>query len=707
MWDGFGADLKRGMSTLKTSLRTVALVSAAAALGLAAAQACGPDFQIAVTTCGSLCLREIRTEGMSATFAAALSRVASPFSEKELSSVHVSDLERVGLSADQQAELVRMRAAATGDQAYAVGADLPAAIRLYTAGAVDFLRVHPLIPYEDGEDDPAAAQPGASDRPSREAGFTAAIARFQAVTTLPVAEAKSRLLWAEYMLGRAYRLRGLPGDLESAESHFKRVIALVKAGSDDPMTLGNAALGELGGIALQRHQLERAMTLYAQQARSPGASYSLISLQSTVDQLAGRPDYSRVATSGVPDAALRKLLMKPLPQRLLVAFATDRVGMTCDMDACSTIYPNTALDSFGERLVTTLKTIPSGQLVAADQIAALAYYYGDYDFATEVVDRSHSPLADWIEGKLALHRGALQEAEAAFARAAPHFPPTRDDMHSNIGQRFHAEWGVLKLQRHDYAGALDLLLHDAPAFQADISYIAERVMTVSELERYVDGHPNCGDLVHSILATRLARDGRKSAAVAYYPGAKDAAQAYAQNWKLARHAKIASDRAKAWYELAQLDIEVGMELEGSQLAPDGGLNGGSFGPYYDTPSDIATADERARFQASRIEPDRRYHYRAVAVSHLLRAASELPKHSAVVSAVLCQGASLLRAHGEAPDGDLVKRLYRRYQADGLHEDWDRNFGKDCPEPQFESTPGNITILRQEARKPKASNRQTL
>lgn len=668
---------------MKTSLKTVVVVGTAAGLGLAAAQACGPDFQIAVTTCGSSCLREIRTEGTAATFASALSKVASPISEKEISSVRTADLERVGLSEDQYAELARMRAAATGDAAYGIGVDLPAAVRLYTAGAVDFLRVHQWTSYDEEEDEPSAAQPVPSDSQSQQAVFTAAISRFQAVTRLPAAEAKSRLLWAKYMLGRAYRLRGVPGDLERSESHFKRVIALVKAGSEDPMTLGNAALGELGGIALERHQLEKAVTFYAQQAHSPGAMFSLISLKSTVDQLAGHPGYDEESSSRVPDAVLRRLLTKPLPQRLLVAYATDRIGMTCDLDVCSTIDLNGRLDSFGARLVRILETIPSTQLVATDHEAALAYYYGDYDFAERIVGLSHSPLADWIQGKLELHKGALEEAEADFARAAPHFPPVRSEEESNIGQRFHAEWGMLELQRHDYTGALDLLLHDAPAFQADISYIAERVLTIAELKRYVDEHPNCGQIVHSILATRLARSGRKSAAVAYYPGVRDVARAYAQNWRIAQHAKTANERARAWYELARLDIDDGMELEGTQLAPDGGLEGGNFAPHHDTPSDVASADERARFRASRIEPDRRFHYRAVAVSHLLRAASELPKHSAIVSAVLCQGASLLRGHGEAPDGDLVKRLYRRYQADGMHEDWDRNFGKNCPEPQFE------------------------
>lgn len=663
---------------MRTSTKAVIAAGIAAALGLTAAQACGPEFQIALTTCGSLCLREVRTEGLAATFAPALAHAASPISEDEISSVSVHDLEGRGLSENQRDELLRMRAASTGDEAYAVGTDLPAAVRLYAAGAVDFLRAHPMILHSEDGADPIYQPPPAVDEASSQAALTAAIARFQAVTALSAHEAASRRLWAEYMLGRAYRLRDLPNDLDSSRSHFERVLALVKQGSDDPMDLANAALGELGGIALQRNQPEEALALYAQQAESPTANFSLTSLKWTLDRL------TRSQTVAGPTG--EKLIAEPLPQRLLVAYALDDIGMDCDLDACSTIWPNVSPDSFSRRILTALEALPSNQLIATDQAAALAYYYGDYPFAEQVVGRVESPLADWIRGKLALHRGALQEAEAAFARAAPHFPATKDESGSNIGQRFHGEWGVLKLQRQDYVGALDLFVHDAPAFQADISYIAERVLTIPELKSYVDGHPNCGDLVHGILATRLARSNRRSEAVAYYVGGEANAKAYARDWELANHARTAVERAKAWYELAQLDLTDGMNLEGSQLAPDEGLEGGSFNAYDDMPSDIATADERARFSASRIEPDRRYHYRAVGVSHLLRAVSELPRRSAIVSAVLCQGAYLLRHRGEEANGDLVKQLYRRYQKAGLPGDWDRNFGAKCPSPRFDAVP---------------------
>jgi hypothetical protein len=309
----------------------------------------------------------------------------------------------------------------TGDEAYAVGVGLPAAVRLYTAGAVDFLRAHPLVPYSDynmesdegpdAERDQELAWAAQSEAPdsAKQAALTAAISRFQAVTALPAGDAATRLLWAEYMLGRAYRLRGLPGDLDRAESHFDRVVALVKAGAEDPMALGNAALGELGGIALARNRLEEAMTLYARQAHSPGARFSLTSLKWTLDRLTRSPEIRGIrADPTVPSSALAELIAKPLPQRLLTAYAIESIGMTCDLDGCSTLEPDAIPDPLGQRILTALETLPSKELVAPDQAAALAYYYGDYEFAQ---------TRRWIQG-FTPRRLGRREAGAASRRLA-------------------------------------------------------------------------------------------------------------------------------------------------------------------------------------------------------------------------------------------------------------------------------------------------
>ena len=639
------------------------IVGAAAGLALAAAQACGPDFQIALTACGSSCLKQVRTAGLRAGLAPIIGAVATPVSEPEDGTITTAELEKQGLTPEQQAELASMRAAPSGDEAYKIGTDLAPAIRLYTAGAVDFLRVRSLMK-GDGAEESSATQD--SRHSSIEAGLSAAIARFSAAAALPENQAAGRVLWSEYMLGRAYRLRAKPDDLDSAETHLRRVVSMTQMGVDDPMSLANAALGELGRIALDRNQTSAALMLYAQQANSPGAQRSVDSVVRALHHVVN-----------VDGGQLAAALGDPLLQRLIVAYGVSRVATTCDTDSCE----GDAADHFAPRLLASLEALPPSKIVAGDQIAELAYAVGDYDFAARTVALSQSPLADWIRGKLALHRGALQEADAAFARAALHFQTEAPD--PGVGQRFHAEWGVLKLARGEYVEALDQLLANSADFEQDIAYIAERVLTISELKRYVDTHPDCGRRLHSILATRLARADRVSEAVGYYPTDTAIPETYAREWGLAHDAPTKNERARAWYAVARMDIVNGMQLQGAQLAPDGGIWQGSF-DVRESPSDLATKDEKARFEASAIMPDRRFHYRALGVTHLLHAVDELPKRSAVASAVLCQGAKLLRHHGEAPDGDLITKLYHRYQTSGQPAEWDRNFGTTCPEPQFDT-----------------------
>ena len=69
-----------------------------------------------------------------------------------------------------------------------------------------------------------------------------------------------------------------------------------------------------------------------------------------------------------------------------------------------------------------------------------------------------------------------------------------------------------------------------------------------------------------------------------------------------------------------------MELRGTELAPDYAIYSGNYDPgdKDNEPSDIASPDERRRQVDSSVLPHRRFHYRSVAIEHLLLAANDLP-----------------------------------------------------------------------------------
>jgi tetratricopeptide (TPR) repeat protein len=646
-----------------------AALAAIAVIGLSAASACGPGFQVMLTKCEH-CRDTISAPALRSVLAPVIAEVPDKLTESEESESTTNELEVSNVTPEVSDLIASMRQSSTGDEAFARGNGVPDAVRLYIAGAVDFLCAHTLVSW--GESPQSSQSNSKLSDVQVQTRLTAAIEWFGKVVDLPRNQSGDQLLWAEYMLGRSYRLRAGPTDFEAAQMHFERVVELVSAGMPDPLSLQNAALGELGGIAFTRGQLESALQLYARQSTSPGAIHSVNSLFVAASSMFAESNND-----------FDSQVDHPLTQKLLVTFAFSAGAVPRTADSVFFEADNGGV----ARLLRALKKMDPEQVMLPDRVAALAYERGDYDFATRIVAFSDAPFADWVRAKLFLHRGDLQEAAAAYARAASHFPQAPDaDLPADLGELLHAEGAIVSLARGEYVDALNQLIHGAPSYDRDMSYVAERVLTLEELKTYVDHHADCGPAVRDLLARRLARAGRYAEAIPYYSA--DSVRSWAKDYRKARdagaHSTSAGERAEAWYKVAHLEIVHGMELRGTALAPDYAIFAGNYalGHEDNEPSDIASSDEKRRQRHSSVRPHRRFHYRAVAVEHLLLAASNLPPRSPAMSALLCTGAHWLRKHGETPDGVLVTKLYHRYQEVGQFAPWDRNFGAECPEPQF-------------------------
>lgn len=437
------------------------------------------------------------------------------------------------LSPAQRATVRAMRQLPDGDQAYAAGATLPEAVRLYTAAAVDIL---------------AAANDETDVAVSR------ARARLQAVLALPGNEGAARSVWAAYMLAELENgaSAAMPVDAtppgpasaasaasaayaaSAASAAYARVRQLARDGAPDPWGLAIASFGQeargllrgsQGGCTYEDFQsatscadaipataLKHAIQLYAEQA-ARGSSSGQASL--------------RLIASWALNAPARavRLIDDPVSQRLLVAYALARVGDIVDgnpdsaydifatyevngqrgyADAAAlagrgNVTPNPAL----QVLATALAKQDVSRIQNADRVAALAYRVGRYDLAQPLAERLDTPLAWWIRAKLAIRRGDMAAAAQAYARAASSFPNADEHSIDAPGiARLTAERGVLALSRGQYVEALDLLLHandpsaaDLPEggwlqspYWNDAAYVAERVLTVDELKHYVDQH---------------------------------------------------------------------------------------------------------------------------------------------------------------------------------------------------------------------------
>lgn len=665
------------------SSRKLIAGAALALAGTTAALACGPFFPWALFDNREQTLKAAPNNGFAfeaahlvAVTDAALKPVeldttawGSDDDNKKAALKQRTDAEAIGLSPEQAALIARMRAAETGEAAFALGADLPAAVRLYTAAAVDY----------------------GHER------WGEAADRLKALLDLPAADGQLRATWAAYTLGRLYAEH--QGEVVA---QFSRVRTLALAGAPDPLGLAVASYGEEAGTHLEQaqalepeekqpfppdaaakfhEQMAAAVTLYAQQA-AHGSDAGVQSLRMVAEEILGS---QTLIDAVIEDDLIRRLLI---------------------------VYAAAGTDSRIGELVAAIEQKHILVAPGADRLAAAAYQTAHYDYARRLVDKAPGPMASWLKAKLALQKGDMAAADGFYADAIKGFPASPELSPSNE-QLVVGERAVLVLSRGEYVEALEQLYPVGATYWGDVAYLAERVLTPDELKSFVDTRlpvlkvlpERQTPLEHGVwsidpavslrnlLARRLVRAGRYAEATGYFspPDPKDKDQtdvrpqvdAYAAALKRATDAWRDVDRAEAWYRAASLSRTAGMEMMGYEGPPDqaysGGVLDGGIGPVK-LEGKFIPDPERQRFAASAAAPDRRYHYRFVAVDQALKAADLLPPRSQSFAAVLCQATGwMLDSHGDLAK---VAEIYRRYLKQGAAVPWAANFGTECPQPDF-------------------------
>ena len=592
----------------------------------------------------------------------------------------------LGLTQAQFDRVTALRQASDGAAAFELGKDLPVDLRAYTAGAVAFAQ---------GKLDQAAAS-------------------FEQVLALPADQAKLRSVWAAFMLGRIHAAAAKDAATDNATFQRERGAAakafqLARAravdGASVPQGLAVASFGEEARLYLYSHggqcswgnlyddanhcgdgiataDLKRAITLYAAQAGhgSDNAVQSLVAISGNVMR---------------NDQRMVELIDSPVPQRMLVAYALARMDERSFDDASDAAAKKPDPRLLG--LVHAIEQRGLDQVAGADRLASLAYQVGRYDLAARLVDKSSGPLAEWVRAKLALQKGDLAAANAAYAAAAKAFPKADDPQAaiepSNV-ELLTGERGVLSLARGEYVEALGHLYDAAQAvggdgnvydedgagngYGNDAAYVAERVLTVDELKAFIDARAPAtpiptkkedqdayfrrplGDNLRWQLARRLMRAGRYDEALSYFPvdgdprfgtydvegkphvaGLRAKASAYAKAMHDSAHAWTDIGKAEAFYAAARIARESGMEMLGYEQGPDYNDNGGSYqgGSGQESASlkqAFVTDGERQRYVESVAKPDFRFHYRYIAADKAVAAADLLPPRSQAFAAVLCK-----------------------------------------------------------------------
>lgn len=674
----------------RTLFRLPLALALATSFGPGATLACGPDFPVTLLDQREAVLMTLPEGNFYFEASRLLPSVGAQYPVAESAAWEAPEdglrrTEAEGLSDAQQAQVLTVRGASTIAEANRLAAGLPTEVVEYTLGAVA---------WKAGE-------------------FALARDHFQAVLDLPMGAQARRGLMALYMLGRAQALLG-----DEATAHtFQTVRERVRSGTADPLGLATASLGEEAFLALQAGEIERAIAGYAEQA-AQGSQSGLNSLLAI-----GRSEWLR-------DPEYRtRLLHGSLGQKLALAYLFSRSHELPSESAEQEDWPPpTPPDAKSVlSLLNALDAVLPATEPARDRLAAIAYRAGRYDDATRVLDEVDTPLAQWVRAKLALRAGDVDAAAAAYAKAIKGFPqneewgaaPQRDAEGYSVGWeelaprcRVSAEAGILALSRGDYVQAMQLFFEGGERYWSDAHYLAERVLTVDELQVFVDRvapqaqfTPDRDDwtpmapaeAIRWLLARRLMREGRGDDAIAYFdhPALREKALRYVGSLATL-HEEEGLEAAEAGFAAAELARWDGMELLGYEGDPDYRQWDGQFDLNDPTTWDenyqavfhprddlqpqgpFAAADELARVRDSVAEPLRRFHYRYIAADLAARAADQLPPRSQAFAAVLCQATRYVLYRSP----EHAQSLYRRYLKEGAYVPWGGSFGQSCPAPDF-------------------------
>lgn len=404
---------------------------------------------------------------------------------------------------------------------------------------------------------------------------------FEALLRLPARERAAKSVAAAYSLGRVRR--ELWQD-QRAIAAFRQVRTLVRAGFVDDDGLAIASLGEEARTEWRLNGAIGGVHLYAEQAAF-GDYLSLL-------MVAREP--------GLPRAELYR---DNVGTKLLALYYYTRGGELSDEDR----------PKWKRELVRQATTEERG----AAYMAAAMYIDGAWDQAATFASRcTHSPIATWVQAKLALRDGDRKKADALL-RQVEHAAPAGNDGNGDVmytidddpRARVRGELGLLALADGRFAEATDWFARGNHSVEA--AYVAERALTFDELETvvqhsdptraagpkvnenedpahvcnddsiYEDGEPSSNHdycwatRLLNIYARRAMREHHYEAALdAFGPDNEDAHELVTALERADAASGI--ERAQQLFAASKLMREHGMELAGTEAGPDWAIYEGDY-----------------------------------------------------------------------------------------------------------------------------------
>jgi len=531
-----------------------------------------------------------------------------------------------------------------------------------------------------------------------------------------------RTVWAAFMLGK---LALKTQDYPSASQWFQRAREFAKAGFADSLGLAAESYGWEGRAEWKQEHPGKAAPLFLTQLAlgDPSAVVSLKALIPDREPVEGMLNYGPEADERSSWNDEQKKEEEQKETSKLKAAAQDpllRRLITVHILATATspdLYPSDSEAAPVNRCARWLDIIKQanlGRIEDAEYLGWVAYNNGDYKGAAHWLELSKgdSGTALWLRAKLQRRAGKLAKAANTMAQAveslrtASAYNPTggTDEKWTEYdyfpegpdwgwGQSAHGDLGGLRLVRGDFVQAFDTLFKGH--LWNDAAFVAERVLTTNELKEYVDALPETpppkqgedyNAKLRYLLGRRLVREDRYAEAGPYMsPPYDKVLEKYVKALKDGANEKLSkTERAHAWFTAAWLARYDGMELMGTEVAPDAFADSGAFefpdlakqrrsGFYqqvsYDTDGNQkkknvpiplkASQKEIQRLTANKIEPDIRFHYRLIAGALAIKAAALLPDNSEELADVVNQAGLWVKDRDEKIGNRYYQIIERR------------------------------------------------
>jgi hypothetical protein len=503
-----------------------------------------------------------------------------------------------------------------------------------------------------------------------------------------------RTVWATYMLGKLALKSGEP----DAAKWFQQTRELAKADFVDSLGMAADSYGWEGRSEWKQNHPEKAAALFLTQL-AMGDDSAIVSLKALVpdrapisgllnygpepDEREAWTDQQKREDEQKALAALKAAANDPLLRRLVTAH-TLATESTHDLYSESSDTPRVNRCA---RWLSVIKGANLGKVEDAEYLGWVAYNNGDYKGAAHWLElgKKDTPAALWLAAKLQRRAGKLADALKSMEQAWQSLHETAlytgwtgiyekptDEEHSYYTTAEAPSWSfpesasgdlaALHLVHTDFVEAMDKFLKGNLWF--DAAFVAERILTADELKKYIDGQPAPADASENnvedpvarlryLLGRRLVREKRYEEARPYLKAPYDKTlEKYVRFLKDGANEKLPKlERAKAYFTAAWLARHDGMELMGTEVAPDVFASEGSFeisdladerktGLYktvvYNDAEEKkvshpvvlkASKPELQRLNKNKISPDVRFHYRLIAGDLAIRAAQFLPDNS--------------------------------------------------------------------------------